>query len=75
LHWASPIDHEVAISGFVEGINTMYFWVQGNGITDGMSLMNAQFSNRDIPEPATFGLLGLGLLGVTMSRRRALARA
>jgi hypothetical protein len=40
-----------------------------------MSLMNAQFSNRDIPEPATFGLLGLGLLGVTMSRRRALARA
>ena len=53
----------------------MYFWVQGNGITDGMSLMNAQFSNRDIPEPATFGLLGLGLLGVTMSRRRPLARA
>lgn len=76
--WPGPtysLGPAVTISGFVEGINTMYFWVQGNGITDGMSLMNAQFSNRDIPEPATFGLLGLGLLGVTMSRRRALARA
>lgn len=65
----------VTISGFKEGLNTMYFWVQGNGVTDGMSLMNAQFSNRNVPEPATFGLLGLGLLGVTMSRRRATVSA
>lgn len=65
----------VTISGFNEGVNTMYFWVQGNGVTDGMSLMNAQFSSRNVPEPATFGLLGLGLLGVTMSRRRATVSA
>ncbi len=46
-----------------------------DGNTDNMSLINAQFSNRNVPEPATFGLLGLGLLGVTMSRRRATVSA
>ena len=47
----------------------MYFWVQGNGRTDGMRLENAQFSA--VPVPGTLALAGLGLLAAGLVRRRA----
>jgi hypothetical protein len=62
----------VTVSGFQPGENTMYFWVQGNGRTDGMRLANAQFT--PVPEPATAMLAGLGLLPLWLARRRAAAR-
>ena len=63
----------VTVSGFKEGENTMYFWVQGNGRTDGMRLDNAQFSQ--VPVPASLALIGLGMLAAGLVRRRADARA
>jgi hypothetical protein len=59
----------VTVSGFQAGTNTMYFWVQGNGRTDGMRLENAQFSA--VPVPGTLALAGQGLLAAGLVRRRA----
>lgn len=76
--WPGPtyyLGPVVTVSGFKPGENTMYFFVQGNGITDGMSLMNAQFELKgpdpttDVPEPALLGLFMLGTLGLALYRR------
>ncbi len=61
----------VTVSGFQPGVNTMYFWVQGNGRTDGMRLANAQVTS--VPEPGTLMLTGLGLLALGLARRRSAA--
>lgn len=67
--WPGPtysLGPVVTVSGFKPGTNTMYFFVQGNGITDGMSLMNVQFV---VPEPSLLGLFTLGVLGLALRRR------
>lgn len=63
-------------SGFLSGMNTIDFYVEGNGQTDGFSLMNASFTasptTAPIPEPETYAMLlaGLGLLGFGARRRK-----
>jgi len=72
--WPGPtyeLGPTVTVSGFKEGVNTLYFFVEGNGITDGMSLMNAQFS---VPEPSLPALVGIALLCAGWARRRAAAK-
>lgn len=70
------LSQTVTVSGFKEGENTMYFWVQGNGRTDGMQLTEATFSQ--VPVPASLALIGLGMLAAgvsTLSARRAGGRS
>jgi hypothetical protein len=57
-----------AADGLHEGVNTLMFYVEGNGITDGMSLV----ALPAVPEPGSPGLFaaGLGLLGVMMRRAK-----
>ncbi len=64
----------VSVSGFHEGINTMYFWVQGNGITDGMMLTNAVFSIKNLPEPEALTSVAFGVLVSFVAWRRAALR-
>lgn len=51
-------------SGFVEGINTIDFYVEGNGQTDGFGLQVQSFTADAVPAPAGVALcVAMGLLG------------
>ncbi|MFO0376125.1 MAG: hypothetical protein ACK51N_03660, partial [bacterium] len=53
-------------SGFVPGLNTIDFYVQGNGQTDGFALQVVSFTA--VPTPGSAALLGLA--GILVTRRR-----
>jgi hypothetical protein len=57
-------------SGFISGLNTIDFYVQGNGVTDGFALESVSFT-ANIPLPGPVLLLGTGLVGLLgVARRR-----
>lgn len=66
-------------SGFISGLNTIDFYVEGNGVTDGFALRTVGFTAQDaiipppVPEPETYTMLlaGLGLLGFTARRKNS----
>ena len=60
-------------SGFVSGKNTIDFYVEGNGVTDGFELRALSFTAdrlTSVPEPTTMTLFGLGILGFANAGRR-----
>lgn len=59
-------------SGFVSGLNTLDFYVEGNGVTDGFALQTVSFTAQPVPEPESCVLLivGLGSLAFFGRRRR-----
>jgi hypothetical protein len=59
-------------SGFVAGTNTIDFYVEGNGTTDGFALRTMGFTADKVtvtPEPAAMLLMGSGLFGMFFRRR------
>ncbi|MDR2260248.1 MAG: PEP-CTERM sorting domain-containing protein [Azoarcus sp.] len=65
-------------SGFVDGLNTIHFYVEGDGVTDGLAFNVLSFTATalPIPEPGIGALLlgGIGIMGM-IARRRRTARA
>lgn len=59
-------DPQSITSGFVSGLNTIEFYVQGNGQTDGFALEVVSFTA--VPGPGALALLGI--VGATARRRR-----
>ncbi len=56
-------------SGFVAGLNTIDFYVEGNGQTDGFGLQVQSFT-ADVPAPAGVAVLVQGLSCISGRRRR-----
>jgi hypothetical protein len=59
---------QVLAGGFVEGENTLDFIVTGDGTTDGLLVSIDQVSVT--PEPASMGLMAIGLVGLFGVARR-----
>lgn len=62
-------------SGFVSGLNTIDFYVEGNGVTDGFALLTSSFTASEsqpnpVPEPGTILLLSLGMLTLAVYGKR-----
>lgn len=61
-------------SGFTAGLNTLDFYVEGNGVTDGFAFKPLSFSAQvsPVPEPETYALMlgGLALLSWQTRRQR-----
>lgn len=63
----------VLLTGFTSGVNTIDFYVQGNGITDGFELKVLSFTGTSTGAPdsaSTIGLLGSALIALACVRRR-----
>jgi len=48
-------------TGFHSGVNTISFYVEGNGVTDGVALNPVSFTATPVPEPASSSMLLCGL--------------
>lgn len=58
---------------FTQDIVSSYFGIEANDMNDNFTVYSMSVETLDVPESSSIALLGLGLLGLGLARRRAQA--
>ena len=71
LQTTSALTNDGGIVALLTGTSTLSYECNNCGIVRYITSGSVQAASSNVPEPATFGLFGLGLAGMALRRRKS----